>query len=56
MIHGFIIKNSENDFEIYSDIPLTEDEQKTIYNILENHINDGFSTRGTLEECFEDMI
>ena len=55
MIKGFIFKHKENDYEIFTDFALTDEEQDMLASILMNHINDGCSIRGTLEECIEEI-
>lgn len=54
-IFGMIFRHGESDFSTWVGFDLTKEEQEIIENILAKHETDGYSVRGTLEECIEDI-
>lgn len=55
-IYGIIFKNgSENDYELWTEIALSKEETIKIFEILQSHVNEGSSVRGTLEEIKEEI-
>lgn len=54
-ITGIVIKHGNNDFEYWTDFSLTEDEENTIWNILNKHDIEGCSVRGTKKDTIEDI-
>lgn len=55
-IIGFIFKHNSDDLEVWTGFTLTPEEEKTLSGILENHINDGCSIRGTRHEIIKEYI
>lgn len=56
-ISGIIFQyGTEDDYTLCTEIPLTEDEHNAIMKILENHINEGGSVRGTRREIANEML
>lgn len=54
-ICGILFKNGNDDYELWTDFSLTKEEKETINTILQNHIHEGCSVRGTAKEIGEEM-
>ena len=54
-IKGILIKNKNNDYSYWEGFSLTEEEEKIIWNVLNNHSTEGGSIRGTKAEVIEEM-
>ena len=54
-IKEIIFKHNENDFELWKDFTLTEEEEIIIQNIFMNHETDGYSIRGDEEQIKEEI-
>lgn len=54
-INGILIKHKNNDYSYWEGFSLTGEEEKIIWNILNNHSTEGGSIRGTKAEVIEEM-
>lgn len=54
-ISGIIFQHGTNDYSLCTEFSLTKEEHNTIMKILENHINEGGSVRGTRKEIAREM-
>lgn len=54
-IKGIIYEHGPNDFGVWTDFYLTEEEKEIIENILMRHDVEGCSVRGTREELAEEL-
>ena len=52
--YAIILKNGDNDYELCSDFTLTKEEKETVDTILQNHVNEGESVRGSLAEILQE--
>lgn len=55
-INGILFKHGEDDYGLFADFSLTEEEQDTICQILMKHDTEGFSVRGTLKEIAKELV
>lgn len=55
-IYGIIFEHGANDYSLWEDFSLAVEEENTISEILYRHDTEGCSIRGTLEECFGDLL
>ena len=54
-ISGIVIEHGNNDFSHWEGFSLTQDEEDTIWNILNRHDTEGCSVRGTRKEIAEEI-
>ena len=52
---GIVFKHGQDDFSLWTDFSLTEEEETAVMEILNNHVNEGGSVRGTKEEIIAEI-
>lgn len=54
-IFGIIFLEDENEYSLWTEFGLTEEEKEIISRIMENHVNEGGSIRGDMKMIIKEL-